>query len=173
MRNNQAFVHGSNAVKVDTLFHDDNVNQDRQSTEVYKTNRKGNKTKSKVSKMPVVYTCVLSLVIGVTVATLVLLLKSQFTVAAQSQKVIELQKDLVVLKSENEKLASNIDKSVNMDEIYRIATEELEMIQPSADNIKYIEPTVASYTIQYTNIDVVEEQGIDLGSFLGFISSEW
>jgi len=74
----------------------------------------------------------------------------------------------------NNQIESDISKSINMEEVYRIATTELGMVYPTKDNIKLINEKDATYTIQYADARVVEDEiDLSIGNILGFISEGW
>jgi hypothetical protein len=76
----------------------------------------------------------------------------------------------VQIKKSNELLTTEINQSINMNEVYEIATNQLGMIQPTMTHIEYIETTDSSYTVQYDAINVpVEETEVTIGNVLGFI----
>jgi septation ring formation regulator EzrA len=76
----------------------------------------------------------------------------------------------VQIKNSNELLATEINQSIDMNEVYAIATSELGMIQPTKDHIQYIETSQSSYTAQYDAINVpIDETEVTIGNVLGFI----
>ena len=56
------------------------------------------------------------------------------------------------LKSENDALQNSIDTSVNLDEIYRVATQELGMVYAGNDQTITYDKTESEYVRQYEDI---------------------
>lgn len=56
------------------------------------------------------------------------------------------------LKSENDALQNSIDTSVNLDEIYRVATQELGMVYAGKDQTITYDKTESEYVRQYEDI---------------------
>ncbi len=56
------------------------------------------------------------------------------------------------LKSENDALQNSIDTSVNLDEIYRVATQELGMVYADKDQTITYDKTESEYVRQYEDI---------------------
>ncbi len=56
------------------------------------------------------------------------------------------------LKSENDALQSSIDTSIDLDEVYRVATQELGMVYADQDQIITYSKTESGYVRQYEDI---------------------
>lgn len=167
-RNRNIYISGNNAIQLEGTYSN------------YKTER--NKRDKIIKQRPNravqssnhMYTFILTSVIITTLVVTVVLLKTQFIVTDNAEKLIQLQQELVEIKKTNSQLESDIQKNVNMDEIYKIATEELGMVQASKDNVKYVEPKNSTYTVQYADVNVPkDEEGVNIGNILGFISKGW
>ncbi|MBC7960367.1 MAG: hypothetical protein H7X94_10900 [Vallitaleaceae bacterium] len=169
MRRSEVYISGNNAVQLEGKYSD------------YKTARR---EKPAVKKQPVVkaktqcsnpvYTLILTSVIIMTLVVTVVLLNTQFIVTDNAQNLITLKQELVEIRKTNGQLRSDLQKSVNMDEVYRIATEELGMVQATQENIKYVQAKDLTYTVQYADIHVPDEKaGMNIGNILGFISKGW
>lgn len=165
---NEVYISGNNAVQLEGIY--SNYKTEHSTKKIKK-----NKTKAvrhQVSNPA--YTFILTSVIITTLVVTVVLLKTQFIVTDQAEKLIQLQQDLVEIKKTNDQIESDIQVSVNMEEVYRIATEELGMVQAGKDNIKYIQAKDLTYTVQYADVDVPEDEaGVNIGNILGFISKGW
>lgn len=168
MRNRDIYISGNNAIQLEGIYSD------------YKTER--NKREKTVKPRPKeqfqgsnrVYTFILTSVIITTLVVTVVLLKTQFIVTDNAEKLIQLQQELVEIKETNNQLESDIQKNVNMDEIYKIATQELGMVQASKDNVKYVNSNDSTYTVQYADVNVPKDKvGVNVGNILGFISKGW
>lgn len=162
-----AYVSGNNAIKMERQVIQHRVVHNEPTTRPVVRTRPRRRSNPMVS-----FVLVLALV--VTLATTVVLLKTQFMVTDNAEQIISLKKQLSELQKVNEQLESDIQKGINMDEVYRIATEELGMVQAGQENIQYIESQDLAYTVQYGEIGVTEQTSdVNLGNILGFISKGW
>lgn len=167
---NNIYVVGNNAVKLEgnySAFKE--TRAQRENSMRTKTTQRRNYKQSNAR-----YTLVLIFVIMATLAVVMLLLKTQFIVSDNSARIISLQQQLVDINKSNAQIETEIKKSIDMNEVYTIATEELGMIQPTQQDIRYIENDDTTYTVQYADGKVIEEdEGISIGNVLGFISKGW
>lgn len=79
-------------------------------------------------------------------------LKVQSTMTSRIHHIETIEKELEFLKSENDALETSINTSLNLDEVYRIATEELGMVYPSKDQVILYNKTESEYVRQYEDI---------------------
>ncbi len=77
-------------------------------------------------------------------------LKTQIT--RQTKQIASLQTDLNELKSDNDALENSNETSVDLDEIYRIATEKLQMHYPTEKQIVSYSTDGSGYVRQYSNV---------------------
>ncbi|PKM49801.1 MAG: hypothetical protein CVV02_14425 [Firmicutes bacterium HGW-Firmicutes-7] len=165
-RNNEILISGNNAMQLERNYFKSNKEE--------KIILKQKKQSSRIEKSNPIYTMVLISVIVTTLVVTVILLKTQFSVSDNAERIILLQQELVEIKKTNDQIESDINKSINMDEVYKMATEELGMVQAGRDDIKYIQSKDISYTIQYADVNVLEEEeGANVGKILAFISKGW
>lgn len=158
------YVSGSNAVQLESY-----IEQNDQEKV-----RRPKKKNVKHEKSNPIYTLVLISVIVTTLVVTVVLLKTQFIVADNAGRIIQLQQELVEIKKKNDQIESDIHKSINMDEVYKMATEELGMVQAGKDDVKYIESKDITYTVQYADVESLEEEeNANIGNILAFISKGW
>lgn len=163
-RNNQVYISGSSAIQLEGNYSN------------YKERAKKKSKRNKIyhEKSNPVYTLILFFVIITTLAISVILLKAQFAVSDSAGNIIKLQQDLAEIKKKNEQIASDIHKSINMDEVFRIATEELGMVQAGKDDIEFIQAKDVTYTIQYADLNVTKDKTkTNVGNILAFISKGW
>lgn len=162
-------ISGNNAIKLEKSYTNQNAGRNEESQQV-NTNRR----LRVAQRVNPVYTLALTLIIALTLAIAVILLKAQFVVSDNAERIIALQQNLLEIKKQNEQLESDIKKSINMEEVYKIATQELGMVQAGKGDIKYIDANDLSYTVQYTDIQVKEEkEDLNISNILGFISKGW
>ena len=63
-----------------------------------------------------------------------------------------MESQLDTLRTENDALEKSIDTSVNLNEIYNIATTKLGMVRVGQDNIIQYDKTESEYVKQYEDI---------------------
>ena len=167
-RNQSAYILGSNAVQLEGNY--SNYKRER-------VNRKAHIEEQKaviLESHSKAQTFILVLVILATLGVAIFLLKTQFIVMENSKNLIHLKNELVETKNHNDQLKSEIQKNMNLDEVYRIATEELGMVQAGKDNVRYISLNENSYTTQYGKVAVSQKNsGVNIGNILAFISQGW
>ena len=61
-------------------------------------------------------------------------------------------KELEFLKSENDALETRINTSLDLDYVYRVATEELGMVYPNKNQVILYNKTESEYVRQYEDI---------------------
>ncbi len=163
-----AYVAGSAAEQLEGNY------SNFKSNRMHVVENKKQKTAIRQNQSNPVYSIVLTMVIVMTLAIAVILLKTQFVVTDRGETIIALKQELVDLNKKNDQLKSDINQSINMDNVYRVATQKLGMVQAGKNDIIYIDQETQSYTIQYAKVaQETADTGISLGSFLGFISQGW
>jgi cell division protein FtsL len=166
------YVSGSNALKLDGVY--SSYKHEKNEQAVITPKKATPKVEKSVNKANRLCTFALVFVIMATMAVVVVMLKTQFIVSDKSEEIISLQQQLIDVKRENIQLESEISKGIDMNEVYIIATQELGMVQPTAENIQYVDGGDTSYTVQYSGVDVDEDSaGVNIGNVLGFISQGW
>lgn len=163
-KTNQAYISGNNAIQLER-------NYSNYKERVKKTSKRKKPIHEKSNPL---YTFILFLVIIATLGISVLLLKTQFTVSDVAGDIIKMQNDLVEIKKKNAQIKSDIQQSTNMDEIYKIATKELGMVQASKKDIEYIEAKDITYTIQFAELENnMDKSPLSISNILTFISKGW
>ncbi|MDO5382302.1 MAG: cell division protein FtsL [Eubacteriales bacterium] len=79
-------------------------------------------------------------------------LNLQSNVKTNSDKVIELQNNLNSLREDNDVYESSIKTSINYDEIYNTAVEELGMVYPDRGQVINYDSNESEYVRQYKDI---------------------
>jgi len=80
------------------------------------------------------------------------LLQSHAYITEQRLAVRQNQQTLQTLRGNNDALENALDASLDLEEIYRIATEEYHMVYPADDQIIYYQNTDNGYVRQYEDI---------------------
>lgn len=162
-RNNQVYIVGSNATKLDTY----QENETRTTTEhrqVRHVNRQAMERRYR-------YKMKLACLLAVTMFMCIVMVKTQLSVSATSKDIVNLEKELGSLKKKNSLLVENMSNNVGLEQVYEIATTKLGMVMPGASQIGSIQVKAGSYTQQFAEIEgkVKKEDGVS--NILGFIFS--
>lgn len=167
--NNNAYVSGNNAIQLEGKYSQYKTTREKQTKKIQKKSNAENALRSNP-----IYSVILTGVIISTLAITVILLKTQFIVTDKAEYIIGLQQELVEINKKNDQIRSDINKNIDMDEVYRVATEELGMVQAGKNDIKYVNSDEVAYTVQYNDVEVDDmEKGVNIGNILGFISKGW
>lgn len=86
------------------------------------------------------------------IATCIYLLSVQSSVTTSHNKVESLQAELQAVRADNDAKEVALNKSIDLAEIYKIATEELGMVYPSEDQVVYYQRSDGGYVRQYEEI---------------------
>ncbi len=106
----------------------------------------------KALSMDAPYVIVLTLALIVVLAMCVSYLRLQSEITTRIKNIEAQEKILEQYVADNDALESRIDASIDLDEIYRVATEELGMVYANKDQILTYEKTPTEYVRQNENI---------------------
>ncbi|MBR1759287.1 MAG: hypothetical protein IJ744_11280 [Lachnospiraceae bacterium] len=90
--------------------------------------------------------------IAVTMYTMVSFLTVNSDVTNMSKKVVSLEKQIIELENINEAAIAKANASVDLNEVYRVATEELGMVHASRNRVITYESTQSDYVKQYNDV---------------------
>lgn len=79
-------------------------------------------------------------------------IRLQTSITSRISDIEAKEQTLDALKSENDALQNSIDTSIDLDEVYRIATQELGMIYAGRDQVITFDKTESEYVRQYEDI---------------------
>lgn len=79
-------------------------------------------------------------------------LQVQSSISARIHNIEGLEQDLELLKSENDALHTRINTSVDLEHVYKVATEELGMVYANRYQILLYDKTESEYVRQYEDI---------------------
>ncbi|MGL5433826.1 MAG: septum formation initiator family protein [Lachnospiraceae bacterium] len=79
-------------------------------------------------------------------------LHMQSTTTARIYHIEKLERELEQQKSENDALASRINTSIDLDYVYKVATEELGMVYANRNQVLLYDKTESEYVRQYEDI---------------------
>ena len=79
-------------------------------------------------------------------------LRVQSSITTRIHNIESLELQLENLKSENDALQTRIETSVDLEHVYKVATEELGMVYANKDQILLYDKTESEYVRQYEDI---------------------
>lgn len=79
-------------------------------------------------------------------------LQLQSSIAARINHIEKLEKQIEVLKADNDALETRINTSVDLDHVYKVATEELGMVYANKNQVRLYNKTESEYVRQYEDI---------------------
>ncbi len=98
------------------------------------------------------YVIMLTLALIVVLGMCVAYLRVQADITARIKNIEAQEKLLEQYVTDNDALQSRIDASIDLDEIYKVATEELGMVYANKDQVISYEKAPTEYVRQYDNI---------------------
>lgn len=90
--------------------------------------------------------------IAVTVAACMFLLDIQAEITTQNTNIASMEAELENLTADNNAKESRINSTINLDEIRRIATDELGMVYPTEGQVVYYETASLDYVKQFQDV---------------------
>ncbi|QHQ62049.1 cell division protein FtsL [Anaerocolumna sedimenticola] len=102
----------------------------------------------------------LTIAIAVTLYTCINYLQVQSDLTEQNKEIAQLEHNLVKLQNQNKDALSQLNTSLDLNYIYKIATKELGMVYPKDNQIITYKSNLSDYVRQYE--DIPEENGSDL-----------
>lgn len=79
-------------------------------------------------------------------------LQLQSSIAARIKNIEKLEKQVEVLKADNDALQTRINTSVDLDYVFKVATEELGMVYANKQQVRLYNKTESEYVRQYEDI---------------------
>ena len=79
-------------------------------------------------------------------------LQLQSSITARLNRIETLEQDIETVKADNDALETRINTSVDLDSIYKIATEELGMVYANKNQVRLYNKTESEYVRQYEDI---------------------
>ena len=79
-------------------------------------------------------------------------LQIQSTISARLAHIEQLEKSVEQMKAENDATETRINTSVDLDYIYKVATEELGMVYANRNQVLLYDKTESEYVRQYEDI---------------------
>lgn len=104
------------------------------------------------NRLAFVYTMILVVTTAVIFSICYQYLNMQASVKNNAEELKSLQSELNTLKMENDEYEDRIEASVDYDELYRVAVEELGMQYPKRSQVVSYDSQVSEYVKQYSDI---------------------
>lgn len=79
-------------------------------------------------------------------------LQLQSSITARLDRIETLEKSIETLKADNDALETRINTSVDLDYVYKVATEELGMVYANRNQVRLYNKTESEYVRQYEDI---------------------
>lgn len=110
------------------------------------------RNQDKALPMDLPYVLMLTLAAICTLYLCVNYLQLQSTVASRLNHIETLEKSIETLKADNDALETRINTSVDLDYVYKVATEELGMVYANKNQVRLYNRTESEYVRQYEDI---------------------
>ena len=122
--------------------------------------RSSRKSQKELSSINMASCVILIFAITITLFTCIDFIKIQAEVSSLNTRIIQSEKELSNLKDENRIRKAQLDASVDLNEIYDVATNELGMVVPNDDQVIYFESVKSGFVKQYENIPASAESNL-------------
>lgn len=161
MMGDNAYVEGNTVRKVRyeaAPYYDEPVRKPERRPEKKKEVRRNVNSENKVTYrekskcMNGLYAFVLAVAAVVTLALCVQYLKIQTEITEKTQYISSLKQNITTISSQNDAMDYSINSYIDVDNVYKVATEELGMVMASEDNVKLYESTEQEYMMQMSDI---------------------
>ena len=155
-RQAQAYVHGSAAPKMEAApvgrpgprDREDRVRRHKRRL----TNQQVRKNQQKALRIDLPYLVMLVAGSCCTLFICINYLQAQTTMTRRMDRIEKLEKELDSLRAENDTLQTRINTSVDLDHIYKVATEELGMVYAGKNQVRMYHQTESEFVRQYEDI---------------------
>ncbi len=114
----------------------------------------------RAAKMNIRYVAFLAAATAATLAICIGYLKLRSEVDGRVGRISRMERELKEVKTENDATYNRIMKGVNLEEIRRIATEELHMVYADESQVIFYDSEESDYVRQYEDIPEMEKKGI-------------
>ncbi|MFT4005355.1 MAG: cell division protein FtsL [Lacrimispora sp.] len=115
-------------------------------------NHRVRRNREKALQMDLPYVILLTIAAVCTLCLCVNYLHLQSSITASIHGIEEKETELEHLKAENDALEMSINTSVDLDHVYKVATEELGMVYANKDQILHYDKTESEYVRQNEDI---------------------
>jgi len=146
----RAYVDGNTVRKTEQHTYEERP--ERSVREGYRHSHRVRRNQEKALYVDGPYVFALTIAAVVTLFLCMNYLRIQSSITTRIDHIEELELKLEHLKSENDALQTRIDTFVDLDHVFKVATEELGMVYANKDQILLYDKTESEYVRQYEDI---------------------
>ena len=152
MARGREYIDGNTVRKLNTY-----VVPERRYEKEEKLSPKTRKKIDKVQSFDLKYTLALVVAIGFTFAACVSMISVQAEINAQKKEIAALESQYQNLSNDNDAASARVNSDVDLNEIKKIAMEELGMVYPDRGQVVTYDSASEQYVKQYKDVPDVDE----------------
>ncbi|MCI8512658.1 MAG: cell division protein FtsL [Lachnospiraceae bacterium] len=150
---NTSYVHGSAAPRLESpAVRQQEPKQQKPKKRNAALTATVRRNQEKALQMNLPYVLALTVAAICTLYLCVSYLQLQSSITARLKHIESLEESIEAMKVENDALETRINTSVDLDYIYKVATEELGMVYANKNQVKLYNKTESEYVRQYEDI---------------------
>lgn len=157
-------VIGNNAVVLEP-----EVEDYRQPLPQQKVRRRPKKQEQTYAKLDILCTFTLAFVIIATLGICIVFLNAQYQMNKINDEIYFVKAQIAEAKKDNERMRESIDTTIDLESVYQIATTELNMHVPQANEIVYIKNNPVTYTTKLQEIYVEDTKEYEIDDFIRYM----
>ena len=149
-----SYIHGSVAPKPEQDWREEQLRRRRQQDigKNVKKHHRIRRNQERAMYMDLPYVIMLTLASICTLYLCVNYLHIQSAITARMHNIEAMEEKLEKMRTENDALETSINTSIDLNEIYEIATKELGMVYAKKDQVLLYDKTESEYVRQYEDI---------------------
>ncbi len=125
---------------------------ERQTARYQRMNRRVRRNQEKALQMDLPYVVMLTIAAFCALTICVNYLHVQSSIMGRIHHIEELEREIEQLRSNNDALQTRINTEIDLDHVYKVATEELGMVYANKDQVILYDKTESEYVRQYEDI---------------------
>lgn len=145
----QEYIHGSTVRKLEP---ERMPKRQQEKKEHRRVSYKVRRNQEKALQMNLPYLVALMIASCFTLFICINYIHVQSVITRRMDNIKQLEQDLDALKSENDAAQTRINTSVDLDYVYKVATEELGMVYAGKNQVRLYHQTESEYVRQYEDI---------------------
>ena len=149
-----SYIHGSAAPQPEQDWREEQLRRRRQQDigKNVKKHHRIRRNQERAMYMDLPYVIILTLASICTLYLCVNYLHIQSAITARMHNIEAMEEKLEKMRTENDALETSINTSIDLNEIYEIATKELGMVYAKKDQVLLYDKTESEYVRQYEDI---------------------
>ena len=148
-----SYIHGSAAPKPEQDWREEQLRRRQQDIgKNVKKHHRIRRNQERAMYMDLPYVIILTLASICTLYLCVNYLHIQSAITARMHYIEAMEEKLEKMRTENDALETSINTSIDLNEIYEIATKELGMVYAKKDQVLLYDKTESEYVRQYEDI---------------------